>query len=208
MRALKLAELPPGGTLVVTAATGAMGVATIALARYFGVSKVVALGRNSSRLESVEALDPELITTVTFADEDAPPAIIGAVRAADPAGAHAVIDFLPEGPGLAKVFGAIRYGGRIVHMGMNTAPFPLPQAALAFNCISYIGSRNGTRKDALDATRILAANPGQFERLITHRFKLSEAADAKAQLRSRSEPMWMAVVNPDSKSNVKKEEEE
>ena len=196
VRALTLASVPPAGTLVVTAATGAMGTATILLAREFGVSRIIAVGRDEARLEAVRQLDPERVRTLFLGDDTPAEAVVGMVRSIDPAGAHAVIDYLPEGPGLAKLFGAIRAGGLIVHMGMNRVPFAIPQIAIAVNCISFLGTRSCTRHDALSALRILGQEPARYEQLVTHRFPLDEANQARELLQSRSEPLWMLVVNP------------
>lgn len=198
IRALTLAALPPASTLVVTAATGAMGTATILLAREFGVSRIITVGRDEARLEAVRQLDPQRVHPLVLGADEPPESVVAKVRAADPAGAHAVIDYLPEGPGLAKVFGGIRYGGRIVHMGMNRVPFAIPQIAVSFNCISFVGTRACTRHDALTALRILGQEPARYEQLLTHRFDLSEANQAKELLQSRSEPLWMSIVNPTS----------
>ena len=196
VRALTLASLPPAGTLVVTAATGAMGTATILLAREFGVARIIAVGRDDARLEAVRQLDPERVTPLVLADDMPPEAVVAAARAVDPAGAHAVIDYLPEGAGLVKLFGGIRAGGRIVHMGMNRAPFAIPQIAVAVNCISFVGTRSCTRHDAIAALRILGQDPERYGQLVTHRFPLGEANQARELLQSRSEPLWMLVVNP------------
>lgn len=196
VRALKLAALPPGATLGITAATGAMGTATILLAPHFGVGRVVAMGRDVERLEAVRALAPDLVAAVHVAATDTPEQVVGRMRAVEPAGVHAVVDYLPEGPGIAKAFGGIRYGGRIVHMGMNPAPFPIPMIALSVACISLVGTRNATRADALDAMRILARDPGRYEQLITHRFPLEQVEEVRRLMTSRSEPMWMSVVHP------------
>ena len=196
VRALKLAALPPGSTLGITAVTGAMGTATILLARHFGVRRVVAMGRDAERLDAVRALDPDLVATVHVTAEDSPEQVVGRVRAIEPAGMHAVVDYLPEGPGIAKAFGGIRYGGRIVHMGVNPSPFPIPMAALSISCISLVGTRNATRADALDAMRIIERDPDRYERLITHRFPLDRIGEVREMMMSRPEPMWMAVVHP------------
>lgn len=196
IRALTLAGLPPASTLVVTAATGAMGTATILLAREFGVSRIVAVGRDEARVEAVRQLDPQRVSSLVLGEDEPPESVAARVRAIDPAGVHAVIDYLPEGPGLSKLFGGIRYGGRIVHMGMNRVPFAIPQIALAFNCVTFVGTRNCTRHDALTALRIVGQDPARFEQLLTHRFALTEANEAKALLSSRSEPLWMSIVNP------------
>lgn len=194
VRALTLAALPPASTLVVTAATGAMGTATILLAREFGVSKIIAVGRDRDRLEAVRRLDPHRVSALVLGADDTPDQVVAQVRAVDPAGAHAVIDYLPEGPGLSKLFGSIRFGGRIVHMGMNQAPLAVPQIALAFNCVSFVGSRACTRHDALTALHILGQDPDRYAQLLTHRFDLTQANEAKTLLASRSEPLWMSVV--------------
>lgn len=196
VRALTLAALPPASTLVVTAATGAMGTATVMLAREFGVSRIVAVGRDEARLEEVRRLDPQRVAPLVLGADDPPDLVAAKVRAVEPAGAHAVIDYLPEGPGLSQLFGGIRFGGRIVHMGMNRVPFPVPQIALAFNCITFVGTRNCTRHDALTALRIVGQEPDRYAQLVTHRFDLTEANEAKALLSSRSEPLWMSVVTP------------
>jgi D-arabinose 1-dehydrogenase-like Zn-dependent alcohol dehydrogenase len=53
VRAFKLAELPLGSTVVVTAATGAMGTATVKLAKHVGVAQLILVGRHSDRLQAV-----------------------------------------------------------------------------------------------------------------------------------------------------------
>lgn len=196
IRALKLAQLDPGATLIVTAATGAMGVATIALAREFGIHRIIAVGRDPERLAEVEALDPERVRVVALAEDDTPQSVAGRIRGIAPQGAHAAVDYLPGGRGTSFIFGGIRTGGRIVHMGVNPEPLVIPPAAFSVNCISFIGTRNGTRKDAHDAIRLLSIDPAHYSRLITHRLTLDEADRARDNFRSRAESMWMAVVVP------------
>jgi threonine dehydrogenase-like Zn-dependent dehydrogenase len=204
VRALKLAELVPGATIAVTAATGAMGVATITFARAFGVKRLIALGRDAERLAGVKALDPELVETVVIAADDTPQSLAGRMRAIEPAGVDAVIDYIPQGNGSSLIFGGIKTGGRIVHMGMNPEPLVIPPAAFASNCVSFIGSRNGTRKDAHDAMRLLSQDPSRFEALITHRFTLDDVARARDIFRDRDEPMWMGIVAPTSTQKKEK----
>jgi threonine dehydrogenase-like Zn-dependent dehydrogenase len=196
VRALKLADLVPGASIAVTAATGAMGVATITFARAFGIKRLIAMGRDADRLASVKALDPELVETVVIGADDTPQSLAGRMRAIVPAGVDAVIDYIPQGTGTSLVFGGIKTGGRIVHMGMNPQPLVIPPAAFASNCVSFIGSRNGTRRDAHDAMRLLSQDPERFEALITHRFTLDDVGRARDIFRDRDEPMWMAVVAP------------
>jgi threonine dehydrogenase-like Zn-dependent dehydrogenase len=196
LHALRLAIHEPGSTVIVTAATGAMGTATMALAREFGVARIIAVGRDSERLAKVVSIDPDRIRVVHISDDDTADGVVDRIRAIEPSGAHAAIDFLPAGPGASLIFGGIRYGGRIVHMGMNPAPFPVPPARIAYACISFIGTRNCTRRDALDVLSMIARDPDRFSALITHRFPLEDANTARAMLESRTEPIWMSVISP------------
>lgn len=197
IRALKLADIGPGDTIIVTAATGAMGAATIALAHSFGMPRIIAIGRDADRLEAVAALEPRLVRTLVMTDEDTMQSVAGKIRAIEPAGAHSAIDFFPAGKGTSFIFGGLRSGGRIVHMGVNPEPLVIPPAAFSANCITFIGTRNGTRRDAHDALKLLALDPGRYEKLISHRFTLDEAHKARDIFVDRSEPMWMGVVKPE-----------
>ncbi|MFT4306135.1 MAG: alcohol dehydrogenase catalytic domain-containing protein [Microbacterium sp.] len=196
VRALKLAGVEPGGTLIVTAATGAMGVATIALAPSFGIGRVIAVARDAERLDAVKALNDAGVEGVVLSTDAPPDAFVRQLRRIEPHGADAAIDYFPGGRGTSMIFGGLRTGGRIVHMGVNPEPLVIPPAAFSVNCISFIGTRNGTRKDAHDALRLLAADPDRFRRLLTHRFGLHEVYLARDIFNTRSEPMWMAVVAP------------
>ena len=203
VRALKLADLPRSSTLIITAASGAMGVATIALAPEFGVEKIIAIGRHPDRIEAARQVDPQRVHGIVLSEEDTAETLVGRIRAAAPEGAHASIDYLPAGPGTSMIFGALRTGARMVHMGVNPAPFLLPPAAFSVRCISFIGTRNGTRQDAHDAMALLEKDPARYAHLITHRFGLDEAFRARDIFANRSEAMWMAVVVPTTSSPAK-----
>jgi threonine dehydrogenase-like Zn-dependent dehydrogenase len=62
VRILKSASLPIGSTVVVTAATGTMGTATVKLARHFGVARLILVGRNLDRLRALEDLADGIAT--------------------------------------------------------------------------------------------------------------------------------------------------
>lgn len=199
LRALKLADLRPGATLVVTAATGAMGMATIRLAPLFGVRRVLAVGRSSDRLESVRQTAPSLIDVVGLDRLDSTwgesGGLTAAVRQAIPQGADAAIDFLPEGPGSAQVVAALRNGGTLVHMGGNQASVG-GFAPLLFACHRIVGTRNCSRTDAHEVLAMLGSGVVSADDLITHRYRLSDVNNAVESLLARSEPIWMATVHP------------
>ncbi|MBD3007606.1 alcohol dehydrogenase catalytic domain-containing protein [Streptomyces sp. 5-10] len=201
IRALKCADLPLGATLVVTAATGTMGTATVKLARHFGVSRLVLVGRSAERLAAVQPLAGD-VRTDCVALEELPAnwaeegGLTRALRALVPQGADAVLDFVPDGPATSQALAALATGGSLVHMGANRSPLMLPMAAVMVNCWRIVGTRACTRTDAREVLTLLGQGALDAEELITHRYPLAEANEAVAALRNRTEPIWMAVVNP------------
>lgn len=201
VRALKCAQLAPGSTLVVTAATGAMGTATIKLAAHFGVARLILVSRSGVRLKAAAALAGEL-PVETVALEELPDGwessggLTRALRALVPQGPEAVVDYVPEGPAGVQAMAAMAVGGTFVHMGANTMPCPLPLIATMANCWRLVGTRGNTRDDVREVLRLLAGGALQVDELITHRFPLQEVGRAIEAMQSRQEPIWMAVVHP------------
>ena len=201
VRALKCAELPLGATLIVTAATGTMGTATIKLAPHFGVARLVLVGRSSERLDAVAALVGDIPVDV-IALENLPGGWEGtrglttALRSVVPAGAQAVLDYVPQGAAGVQAMGALAQGGVFVHMGANETPLPIPMIAMMVNCWRFVGTRANTRADARDVLALLGAGALDVEELITHRYALADVEKAVAALQSREDPIWMSVINP------------
>ena len=201
LRALKCAHLPIGSTVVITAATGTMGTATVKLAEHFGVARLILVGRDRDRLQAVEKLSGSIHTDVIVTnelDEDwASTGVIGErLRALAPAGADAVIDYVPEGPLTGSVLPALRVGGSLVHMGANFTPFTLSPSVLMYNCLRIVGTRANTRNDVHEVMRLLTSGALTAEELITHRYALTDAIKGVDAMQKRAEPMWMTVVNP------------
>lgn len=200
-RALKCAALPSAATLIVTAATGTMGTATIKLAAHFGVARLILVGRSTDRLEAVRHLaggvPTEIVALESLSDDWATShGLTRALRRLVPRGADAVLDFIPGGPASTQSLAALATGGSFVHMGANKSPLALPHVAIMVNCWRVIGTRACTRTDAQEVLALLGGGALTIDELITHRFPLARADDAVAALQSRAEPIWMAVVNP------------
>lgn len=200
LRALKVSAVEPGGTLVIGAATGAMGVSTIVLAKAFGIGRVIAVGRTRANLEGVKALAPALVETLALEDLDEgweqSMGLTRAIRALVPAGADAVLDYFPQGPGSWQAIAAMKTGGTAVTMGGNVAPPPLPTVALTFNCWRIVGSRNCSRDDAQQVIQMLQSGLIEADDLITHTIELQEVNRALEISRRRAEPAWMVVIRP------------
>ncbi|WP_040691012.1 alcohol dehydrogenase catalytic domain-containing protein [Nocardia vinacea] len=201
VRILKLSDLPLGATVIVTAATGTMGTATIKLAEHFGVGRLILVARSADRLDSVTRLSRGVdVDTVALeelpADWESNGGLTQRLRGLAPEGAHAVIDYIPTGPATGQTMTALATGGVIAHMGGNTTPIPVPPLGLMVNCWRFIGTRACTRNDALDVLKLLETGVLDAEELITQRFALVDTGTAVQQMQQRDHPMWMTVVNP------------
>lgn len=200
LRALRVASLPPGATIVVTAATGVLGCSLVRLAPKFGVARLIAVGRSRARLERTRALAPDLVETVAL--EDLPDdwgdsgGLTAALRELVPEGPDAVFDFFEQGPGTWQAISALRQRGSAVLMAPNAEPLPVSSLAMLVNGWHVIGTRGCTRRDTQDVTRWLQDGSLRIDDLITHRFPLSQITLATRAVRERVEPTWMVVVHP------------
>lgn len=199
-RALRAARLPTGGTLVITAATGAMATASLLLAPHLGAGRVILVGRSRARLEQVATLGEGKVAVDLIATDELPEdweqtdALTAAIRALDPSGPHAVLDFLAVGTGAAQALRSLRMGGTLVHMGGLHAPVDVPLRILMNYLWTITGTRACTRGDVRAVLRLLASGTLEADALITHRWRLDQADVAFETLMTRREPIWMGVV--------------
>jgi threonine dehydrogenase-like Zn-dependent dehydrogenase len=197
-RALKLSEVGLGTTVVVIAATGAMGVATVRLAPLFGVARVVAVGRSRERLERVRALDPGLVEVVALEElgqeEGRAGPLTAAIRRLVPGGADAVLDYLGDGRLTAQAALAARNGATTVVVGSGREPLAMPLGLLMKAGLRVVGSRSCIRRDATELIDLVRAGRLAISDLTSHRLPLREVNQAVAELRTRKEGAWLITV--------------
>ncbi len=202
MRVLKMADLLPGATVLITAPTGSMGAACIKLAPFFGIGRLILVGRSMDRLEAVKKLTSINCDLVALGDlgDDWPTtkALVRRLRELVSSGVDAIIDFTPSGAttDIYQIMGALAVNGTMVHMGGNAATLPLPLIVVMINCWRIVGTRNHSRADAKTVLRWLGDGRLNVDDLITHRFKLEDIDEAITRLQDRSLPVMMMVINP------------
>lgn len=200
IRCLKVAELRPGSTLMIFAATGTMGVSAIKLARHFGVSRLVLVARSRERLEALRKLTDIPVDCVATEDLPEGEAYDNALRARVveklPGGADAILDFGPHGTNFWAATNGLATGGAFVHMGGAATVFPVPLVLMMRSCWRIVTTRNHSREDARMALELLGAGLLNVDDLVSHRFPLERVGDAVKIMSTRSEPMWWAIVNP------------
>ena len=192
--------LSPGCTVLITAATGAMGTSCIKVAQFFGVGRLVLVGRSQERLEALRSLTNipcDCIGLDSLSEDWQTSRALGAsVCKIAPKGVEAIIDYSPSGQDLWQVTDALNLGGSLVPVGGNWSTFPFPARITGLKCWRIIGTRNHSRSDSQTVLSLLASGQLNVDDLTTHEYKLKDVEDALTQLQSRKQPTWMIVVRP------------
>ncbi len=200
LRNLRVAALPPASTLMILGATGSMGVATVKMAKYFGVARLVLVGRSLGRLEPVRALsniETVMVATDELGEDWAATGALARKMAELPGGrADAVIDYVPNGGDIWQAVNGLATGGTIVNMAGGPTPFSYPMRMMVARCWKVAGTRNHSRLDAHEVLRHMASGDLVIDDLITHKHPLGQVAEAIEAMKSRSEQVWMSVVHP------------
>jgi alcohol dehydrogenase len=134
------ARLAAGETIIVTGATGSYGSAAVLLALALGAARVVAAGRNASKLDALQRASGPRVATVTLSGEIKADA--ESLRAAAGGGAHATLDIVgnAQDPNATlAALRALRRGGRLVLMGSMSAQLPIPYLDVMLNNLEILG---------------------------------------------------------------------
>ncbi len=134
------ARLAAGETIIVTGATGAYGSAAVLLAVALGAARVVAAGRNSSKLDALQRAGGPRVATVALSGDIK--ADVEALRAAAGGGTHAALDIVGNARdpnATLAALRALRRGGRLVLMGSMGVPLPIPYLEMMLNNLEIIG---------------------------------------------------------------------
>jgi NADPH2:quinone reductase len=174
-------ELKPGETVLVTGATGGVGVAAIQIARAAGAT-VLALGSGEARLARLTALGAHHVVDYRMGD------VVAAVRSLTGGrGADVVVEMV-GGQVFDAAVAAAAYRGRVVFVGFASGEPSLVDAArLLFDCKSVRGMMFGREMHTDRARRIIdrwmtAAAEGRVEVPVDRVFPLSQAAAAHEYL--------------------------
>jgi len=136
--ALGKAELEQGETVLVLGATGAVGQVAVQGAKLLGAGTVVAAARNADALERTRQLGADAV--VPLGDGE----LADAFKSAAGGEVDAVIDPLWGEPAVAAL-GALRIGGRLVHLGTSAGlEANVPSAPLRGKNVLIIGHSNLT----------------------------------------------------------------
>ena len=196
---LKAAGVGPGATVIVLAPTGAVGTAMVRLAHFFGIGRLILVGRSVERLQAVQKLSDSVPCEVVAFDQlpegwAEKGGLARRLKEVVPEGADALIDLIGSGTNAWQAFAGLAVGGTYVHLGANSTPFPIPPVGLMVNCWKVVGTRNHSRGDAAFVLARLTDGALKVDELVTHRWKFEELNEAIARIQDRSQSIWFGVV--------------
>jgi L-iditol 2-dehydrogenase len=195
LHCLELTGITPGGTVAVIG-PGPVGLMTLLLARVLGTAKVIVIGRGV-RLAVAEKLGANLLVDFTKKDP------VAAVRAAtDNFGADEVFECSGAEGTLAQAIKMVRRGGKVGLIGIPPAQLEekVPFAQLVMDEIAVRGSRANPNMSS-KVLNLMASGQLEGERLITHKFPLTDFGVALDVFVNRKEGSVKVIIEPNGPEN-------
>lgn len=196
---LRKAGVRAGSSVIISGATGTLGLGAVALALAMGATRIFALARNEALLAEVKALAPDRIHTLSLKDGDA--GVGDWVRdLTDGLGADAFLDAVgPGAPHSTSIAGieALRRGGRMVDVGGMSEPLPLQMFRLMCFQISVIGSLWFSTAEGEDMVEMARSGTLDLSILRHERFALDRIDDALAAIERRNGGFTNVVITHD-----------
>ncbi len=202
-RALRKAQIPPGGTLIVNAATGAAGSSVVRFAKSFGVGQVIAVSRSRPNLERVRAWDPSFIEVVPIDElaagwDERDGLHNRLLTLTGGRGADGLVDFMPApSPATVQAIRSLRKGGTAVLTGGNYGDLAgLKYGEIMRGQWKIEGNQGYSRSDARAVLRLLGSGAVNVDDLVTHRLPLGEVMRAIELIESREGGPLYIVIEP------------
>jgi len=191
-RAVKMACVQPHHTVVVNAATGGTGAATLLCALFARPKRVIAIGRNRSALDQVvQKLDGPL-DTICSSEEDVGTRI---TELTGGMGADSLIDFTPADTEItSQLIGYLKHGGRAILGGGTTGSVDVDYRTIMTGAITIVGTHAYTQADIRELDELVSERRLRADSLITHRFPLAKTGDALQRMSQREgHPLWVVI---------------
>jgi alcohol dehydrogenase len=192
-RACLKAQIMPGDTVIVDAATGNSGSCALKTALLFNPAKVIAVGRSKKKLEMVKSWAPDIIETISSAKQNVN-VYEQIMEITKGRGADRLIDYSP--PGSGRIFEdcirSLRKCGHAVIVGTARESLQLMLWHFMNTGITVTGCRSCPRSDLAETIKLTSEGKLDWSGLITHRFPISQANEMFEILDKRiGDPMWV-----------------
>jgi alcohol dehydrogenase len=194
--ALRKAGVCSGQSVLISGATGTLGLGAVLLALAMGATKIFAMARNRQLLERVRAIAPDRVFTLSVGDE---PLGDWVRKHTDELGADVFIDAV--GPGAphelsVEAIGALRRGGRMVDIGGMSEDLPVPMFKLMCFQISVIGSLWFTVAEGQDMAEMAAAGTLDLSVFDQEVFSIEQVNEAMDAMEDRKGGFTNVVIDP------------
>ncbi len=183
----KKADIPPGGTVVVIG-LGAVGLCSVRAAFAQGAGTVLAAdpvaGRRALAVDSgATALDG--------------PTAAAVVEHTGGRGADSVIDTVALDATLNDALACVRADGTVSVLGVHDLnPYPLPILMALIRNLTLRMTTAPIQQTWTDLLPLVTSGSLRTDGIFTHRYPLSEAADAYAAVAARSPECVKVILNP------------
>ena len=167
--AMKLARVSAAETVAVYG-IGGIGMQLVQLARVFGASEIVAVGRNETKLRMAKELGAT--TTVNAAEGDP----VKMVHDATGGGVDAAFEAVGTVDTVKRTIGLVKKGGRAVIIGITIENVPIsPVADLMAPEIKLLGSSDHLKSENSEVSSLIEHGRLDLSRSVTHRLPLAQA---------------------------------
>ena len=191
---LRKAGVGAGRSVLISGATGTLGLGAVQIARAMGATRILCVARNEALLARVRALDPQRIRTFSYGTgslADWAHAETGGL------GVDAVIDAI--GPGASHqvtldCIKALKRGGKLVEIGAMSDPLPLNLHELMCAQVSVLGSLWFSVAEGQDLAEMAAAGTLDLSVFEHHSYRLEQANEALAEAEKRAGGFVNVVV--------------
>ena len=190
VKAIGKAGLSPGDSVLVTG-DGTIGLLAVQAARAFGAGQILVSGSSPRKLKLARELGADIAIDVSRDDA------LEACRAATGGlGVDVAVEAAGQLPALRDCIRCVRMGGKICGIGVYAAPYPdFPAAELVVRDITFYGSI--ASPNAFPSTlRLMERGSLRTRPLITHEFKLSDAARAFELMEEKSSERIKVMLRP------------
>jgi threonine dehydrogenase-like Zn-dependent dehydrogenase len=188
----------PGGTLLVTGASGANGSIAVACAPLAGFDRVIAVAAHRSALDPLVRMFPYVTPVATEELEEGwqksgqLTQAIGEVAGQ----VDALVDFTPVGPEVAaQSIPALSRGGRAVLMAGNPSLMQVSYLDVMTRNLCVSGCPHATRADVRQVAQLVADGALDLGPFVTHRFPLTAIGEAMKAIMLRKGSPGLVVVD-------------
>jgi L-iditol 2-dehydrogenase len=187
VHAIRVAKLRPGAKALILGA-GTIGLMTLQAAKTLGVGPVMMTDLLQDRLALAQELGADYVVNPSTRD------LVTAVEAAFGAdGADVIIECVGIAATARDAIRVARKGTRIVLAGVFEEEVPLNLGLVQDRELELVGTLMYVDDDFAKALGLLQASGVRVEPLITHRFALSQAAEAFAVADSRQRALKVII---------------